>query len=359
MNNFCLSNSFCGKRQGQLAQRGFGRANEKNYFSVCSLAYFKQKSESKQKGEKEMLRENDILSRIREKFSELSKGQKLLASYISQHYDKAVYLTAAKLGQVVGVSESTVVRFANELGYEGYPKLQRALEEIARTKMTSMQRVEVIEDQIEAGSVLKHVLTIDRERIKQTLDEMQEDHFNQAIQYLLDARRCYIVGVRASAALANFLGFYFNLMFDNVKVINSNSSTEIFENLRRINEDDVMIGITFPRYSKRTLHALSFAKSQKAKVILLTDCDQSPGMVFADVALFASTEMASIVDSLVAPMSVVNALIVAMSLKRKNRIIDSLEQLENIWQEYQVYEDLGSNNLTSGYLKGNRDGKKK
>ena len=148
-------------------------------------------------------------------------------------------------------------------------------------------------------------------------------------------------------------------MFDNVKVINSNSSTEIFENLRRINENDVMIGITFPRYSKRTLHALSFAQSQKAKVILLTDCDQSPGMEFADVALFASTEMASIVDSLVAPMSVVNAIIVAMSLKRKDRIINSLEQLENIWQEYQVYEDLGSNNLTSGYLKGNRDGKKK
>ncbi|RRD93510.1 MurR/RpiR family transcriptional regulator [Clostridiales bacterium COT073_COT-073] len=307
----------------------------------------------------EMLRENDILSRIRKKFPKLSKGQKLLANYIVNHYDKAVYLTAAKLGQVVGVSESTVVRFANELGYEGYPKLQRALEETARTKMTSMQRVEVTEDQIEEGNVLRHVLTIDRERIKQTLDEMREDDFNQAIQYILDARRCYIIGVRASAALANFLGFYFNLMFDNVKVINSNSSTEIFENLRRINEEDVLIGITFPRYSKRTLQALSFAQTKKAKVITLTDCDQSPSLEFADVALFASTEMASVVDSLVAPLSVVNAIIVAMSLKRKDRIIDSLEQLENIWQEYQVYEDLGTNNLTSGYLKGNKDESKK
>lgn len=305
-----------------------------------------------------MLREYDILSRIQAKFPELSKGQKLLATYITNHYDKAVYLTAAKLGNIVGVSESTVVRFANELGYEGYPKLQRALEETAKTKMTSMQRVEVTEDQIEEGNVLKHVLTIDRERIKQTLDEMREDDFNQAIQYILDARRCYIIGVRASAALANFLGFYFNLMFDNVKVINSNSSTEIFENLRRINEEDVIIGITFPRYSKRTIQALAFAQFKKAKIITLTDCDQSPSLQYADVALFASTEMASVVDSLVAPMSVVNAIIVAMSLRRKDRIIDSLEQLENIWQEYQVYEDIGSNNLTSGYLKGNRDGNK-
>lgn len=305
-----------------------------------------------------MLRENDILSRIQAKFPELSKGQKLLATYINNHYDKAVYLTAAKLGSIVGVSESTVVRFANELGYEGYPKLQRALEETAKTKMTSMQRVEVTEDQIEEGNVLKHVLTIDRERIKQTLDEMNEADFNQAIQYILDARRCYIIGVRASAALANFLGFYFNLMFDNVKVINSNSSTEIFENLRRVTEEDVVIGITFPRYSKRTMQALSFAQAKKAKVITLTDCDQSPSLEYADVALFASTEMASVVDSLVAPMSVVNAIIVAMSLKRKDRIIDSLEQLENIWQEYQVYEDLGSNNLTSGYLKGSKNVKK-
>ncbi len=286
-----------------------------------------------------MSQQNDLIKRIALQYSHLSKGQKLLADYITNHYEKAVFLTAARLGTIVGVSESTVVRFANELGYDGYPKLQRALEELVKNKLTSIQRVNVTSDRINQDQILKHVLHADMEKIKTTLEELDNDQFNQGIDYIMEAKTVYIVGVRSSAALASFLGFYFNLMFENVKLIHTNSVSEMFEQIHRISSDDVMIGISFPRYSKRTLKAMEYAQSRKSNVITITDSPISPMARFSDVTLVARSEMVSFVDSLVAPLSVINAIIVAISMRKKDTIVESLEQLENIWTEYQVYEN--------------------
>jgi len=292
-----------------------------------------------------MSQQNDLIKRIKVHYNQLSKGQKLLADYITNHYEKAVFLTAAKLGTIVGVSESTVVRFANELGYDGYPKLQRALEELVKNKLTSIQRVNVTSDRIDKDQILKHVLHADMEKIKVTLEELDNDHFNKAIDYIMEAKTIYIVGVRSSASLAGFLGFYFNLMFDNVKLIHTNSVSEMFEQIHRISEEDVMIGISFPRYSKRTLKAMEYAKSRKGKVLAITDSPISPMVQFSDVSLVARSEMVSFVDSLVAPLSLINAIIVALSMRKKDTIVESLERLENIWNEYQVYENDDDINL--------------
>ncbi len=286
-----------------------------------------------------MHRQNDLIKRINESYNKLSKGQKLLANYIIDHYEKAVFLTAAKLGKIVGVSESTVVRFANELGYDGYPKLQRALEELVKTKLTSIQRVEVTSDRIDKSHILKFVLHSDMDKIKHTLEEIEEEVFNHAIDMIMEAKTIYIVGVRSSAALASFLGFYFNLIFENVKLIHTNSVSEMFEQIYRISEDDVMIGISFPRYSKRTLKAMEFAKSKGSKVITITDSPLSPMVQFSNASLIARSDMVSFVDSLVAPLSLINAIIVALSMRKKETIVNSLEQLETIWNEYQVYEN--------------------
>lgn len=286
-----------------------------------------------------MNRQNDLIKRINESYNKLSKGQKLLANYIIDHYEKAVFLTAAKLGKIVGVSESTVVRFANELGYDGYPKLQRALEELVKTKLTSIQRVEVTNDRIDKSHMLKSVLHSDMEKIKHTLEEIDEEVFNTSVDMIMDAKTIYIVGVRSSAALASFMGFYFNLIFDNVKLIHTNSVSEMFEQIYRIKENDVMIGISFPRYSKRTLKAMEFARSKGADVITITDSPLSPMVPYSTCSLIARSDMVSFVDSLVAPLSLVNAIIVALSIRKKDKIVKSLEELETIWNEYQVYDD--------------------
>ncbi len=286
-----------------------------------------------------MHRQNDLIKRINENYSKFSKGQKLLANYIIDHYDKAVFLTAARLGTIVGVSESTVVRFANELGYDGYPKLQRALEELVKNKLTSIQRMEVTSDRIDKTHVLKSVLQSDAEKIKNTLEDIKPEIFDQAIEMILNARNIYILGVRSSAALASFMGFYFNLVFDNVKLIHTNSVSEMFEQIYRMSSEDVVIGISFPRYSKRTLKAMEFARSRNAKVIAITDSHLSPMNQFSDCSLIARSDMASFVDSLVAPMSVINALIVALCIKKKDNVLNALESLESIWSEYQVYDN--------------------
>lgn len=296
-----------------------------------------------------MHRQNDLMKRINNTYPKLSKGQKLLANYIIEHYEKAVFLTASKLGKIVGVSESTVVRFANELGYDGYPKLQRALEELVKTKLTSFQRVEVTSDRIDKSHVLKSVLQSDAEKIKHTLEEIDEDIFNQAIDMILGARKIYILGVRSCASLAGFLGFYFNLIFDNTKLIHTNSVSEMFEQIYRIGPEDVVIGISFPRYSKRTIKAMEFAKNRDAKIITITDSLLSPLIQFAECSLIARSDMASFVDSLVAPLSLINALIVALCIKKKDEVLDTLENLEKVWNEYQVYdndEDLNLNYST-------------
>ena len=282
---------------------------------------------------------NDLTSRINECYGSLSKGQKILATYITDNYDKAVFLTAAKMGQVVGVSESTVVRFATHLGYKGYPEFQKALEEMVRNKLNSIQRMEVTYGRISQSHILETVLQADQEKIKDTLEHIDEHAFELAVDTIIKAKHIYIVGIRSCAPLAAFMAFYFNLMFENVTLLQTNNSSELFEQMVRISKDDVIIGISFPRYSMRTLKAMEFANNRNAKVITLTDSVHSPMNLYSSCNLIARSDMASIVDSLVAPLSVINALIVALCMKKQGEVAKTLETLEDIWNEYQVYEN--------------------
>ena len=282
---------------------------------------------------------NDLTSRINECYGSLSKGQKILATYITDNYDKAVFLTAAKMGQVVGVSESTVVRFATHLGYKGYPEFQKALEEKVRNKLNSIQRMEVTYGRISQSHILETVLQSDQEKIKDTLEHIDEHAFELAVDTIIKAKHIYIVGIRSCAPLAAFMAFYFNLMFENVTLLQTNNSSELFEQMVRISKDDVIIGISFPRYSMRTLKAMEFANNRNAKVITLTDSVHSPMNLYSSCNLIARSDMASIVDSLVAPLSVINALIVALCMKKQGEVAKTLETLEDIWNEYQVYEN--------------------
>lgn len=280
----------------------------------------------------------ELLKNIGEIYSKFSKGQKLIADYIVNHYDKASFMTAAKLGDTVGVSESTVVRFAAELGYEGYPQLQKGLQELIKSKLTSVQRLEISKSHINEEDILKSVLRSDIEKIKQTLEEINKEEFNKIIDVILNAKKIFILGVRSSASLASFLGFYFDLIFDNIRQVNATSTSEVFEQIVRAKKGDVLIGISFPRYSKRTLKAMKFVKSQGAATIAITDTKESPLAVEADHSLFARSDMASFADSLVAPLSVINALIVAIGVRKKESLYKVFEKLETIWDEYQVYE---------------------
>ncbi len=282
---------------------------------------------------------NDLTSRINECYGSLSKGQKILATYITDNYDKAVFLTAAKMGQVVGVSESTVVRFATHLGYKGYPEFQKALEEMVRNKLNSIQRMEVTYGRISQSHILETVLQSDQEKIKDTLEHIDEHAFELAVDTIIKAKHIYIVGIRSCAPLAAFMAFYFNLMFENVTLLQTNNSSELFEQMVRISKDDVIIGISFPRYSMRTLKAMEFANNRNAKVITLTDSVHSPMNLYSSCNLIARSDMASIVDSLVAPLSAINALIVALCMKKQGEVAKTLETLEDIWNEYQVYEN--------------------
>lgn len=284
-----------------------------------------------------MSTKNELLQKIDDGYSKFSKGQKKLAEFIREDYDKAAFLTAAKMGEEVGVSESTVVRFATALGYDGYPGFQKALGELVRTKLNSIQRMEVTYGRISQGQILASVLQSDIEKIKLTMDSIDHEAFELAVDTILNAKKIYVIGIRSCAPLASFLCFYLNLVCDNVTAVNTNSSSEIFEQLIRISEDDVIVGISFPRYSMRTLKALEFASNRKAKVITLTDSVHSPMNLYSSCNLIARSDMASIVDSLVAPLSVVNALVVALCMKKQNDVITTLETLEEIWDEYQVY----------------------
>ena len=282
---------------------------------------------------------NELLNRINSSYSSMSKGQKLLATYITDNYDKAVFLTAAKLGTTVGVSESTVVRFATHLGYKGYPEFQKALEELVRNKLNSVQRKEVTYGRISQSKILETVLNSDADKIKTTMEKIDHNAFELAVNTILNAKNIYIVGIRSCAPLASFLGFYLTLMFDHVQLLTTNSSSELFEQMVRIDKEDVIIGISFPRYSMRTLKALEFANNRNAKVITITDSVHSPMNLYSSCNLIADSDMASIVDSLVAPLSVINALIVALCMKKQKEVATTLTTLEEIWDEYQVYEN--------------------
>ncbi|MBP2031848.1 DNA-binding MurR/RpiR family transcriptional regulator [Clostridium algifaecis] len=278
----------------------------------------------------------DLMRTIQVKFPRLSKGQKLIAEYILKHYDKAAFMTAAKLGISVGVSESTVVRFANELGFSGYPKLQKSLQELIKNKLTTVQRIELSNDIVSHESPLKGVLKADMENIRVTLEKINHKTFDDVINSIFKAKKIYIIGLRSSTAIADFLGFYLNLILDNVKVVGYGIS-DIFEQMINLTGNDLVIGIGFPRYAARTIEALAFAKSRNAEVAAITDSLLSPLASAADYTLIAQSNMASFVDSLVAPLSVINALIIAVGLKEKEKISSTFADLENIWQEYQVY----------------------
>lgn len=281
---------------------------------------------------------NDLLIKIQSMMSQFSKGQKLIAKYIIANYDKAAFMTASKLGSTVGVSESTVVRFSTELGFDGYPHLQKTLQELIRTKLTALQRIEVTNSRMGEQDILRTVILSDIEKLRLTLDEIKKEDFNDVVDSILQAKKIYILGVRSSASLTSFLGLYFNLIFDNVRLIQSNSVSETFEQILKVKPDDVVIGISFPRYSSRTIKALRFAKDKGATVIAITDSSLSPLVEFSTHTLIARSDMASFVDSLVAPLSLINALIVAIGMKKNNEVYETFKELETIWDEYGVYE---------------------
>jgi len=283
----------------------------------------------------------DILAIIQNNCASFSKGQKRIAHYILNNYDKAAFMTASKLGQTVNVSESTVVRFASELGYDGYPAMQKALREMIRGKLTAVQRIEISKDLMGAQDVLSSVMHADAENIRLTLEEVDRMDFDASVNAILAARRIYILGVRSAYALARFLGFYFHMMFENVTLIQSNLSSELFEQLLWIGEGDVIIGISFPRYSRRTVKAMRYAKDQRATVIAITDSSASPLTEAADHILLAKSDMVSFVDSLAAPLSLVNALLAAVSRKKGVELAGTFSKLEQIWDEYEVYEKAG------------------
>ncbi|NEZ46197.1 MurR/RpiR family transcriptional regulator [Clostridium niameyense] len=278
----------------------------------------------------------DLMRLIQIKFPRLSKGQKLIAEFILKQYDKAAFMTAAKLGNSVGVSESTVVRFANELGFSGYPKLQKSLQELIKNKLTTVQRLELSNDYTSEETALKGVLKSDMENIRATLEKINHNTFEEVVNSIFRAKKIYIIGLRSSTALAEFLGFYLNLILDNVKVITYGIS-DIFEQIINITDEDLVIGIGFPRYAARTIEALSFAQKRQAEVVAITDSLLSPLAAKADYTLIAQSNMASFVDSLVAPLSVINALIISVGLREKGKISSTFNDLENIWREYEIY----------------------
>ncbi|MCD8367292.1 MAG: MurR/RpiR family transcriptional regulator [Clostridiales bacterium] len=284
---------------------------------------------------------NNILGTIQENMSSFSKGQKLIANYILNSYDKAAFMTASKLGKTVNVSESTVVRFAAELGFDGYPSMQKSLQEMIRNKLTSVQRIEVSRDRLGNQDIISSVMQSDIEKIRLTLEETDRKRFEEAVDALAAGNRIFVLGIRSAGALADFLVYYFRFMFDDVVQVNSSAMSEVFEQIAKVREGDVFIGMSFPRYSKRTIKAMQYAKDKGAKVIAITDSEASPLVAVADYALLAKSDMASFVDSLVAPLSLLDALLVAVGAKRNDQLETTLSGLEQIWDEYDVYEKPG------------------
>ena len=280
----------------------------------------------------------DILRIIEENMDGFSKGQRQIARFLLAHYDKAAYMTAAKLGSEVSVSESTVVRFVMELGYVGYPEFQKALQDLIRTKLTSFQRMEVTNHLIGEGDVLEKVLMSDVDKIKRTLEGVSHEAFGAAVDAIVGAKNIYIIGVRSSYTLASFLNYNLRMIFDNVRLIETTSGGELFEQILNIKEGDVIIAISFPRYSKRVINAVNYAKKAGAQVVALTDSYESPIAAEDNHVLVAQSDMASFVDSLVPPMSLLNALVVAVSRARESEVRERLHKLESIWEEYEVYE---------------------
>ena len=280
----------------------------------------------------------DILAVLEVKGPTFSKGQRRIAGYITESYDKAAFMTASKLGKTVGVSESTVVRFAVELGFDGYPEMQKAMQEMVMNRLTSVQRIEIANDRIGNQDVLTKVLQADADKLRQTAETISRESFQSAIDAILKARRIYLLGVRSAAPLANFAGYYMNYMFEDIRIINASGAGEMFENLVGITPEDVVIAFSFPRYSSATLKAAQYCREVGATVIGITNSQLSPLAANSDLILLAKSDMVSLVDSLVAPLSVVNALLVALAAAREKEVQKSLGTLERVWEEYNIYE---------------------
>lgn len=283
---------------------------------------------------------SNLLMRIAEHQPNFSKGQRAIAHFITDHYDEAAYMTAFQMGEAVGVSESTVVRFAAELGFDGYPELQKAVQELVRSRLTTLKRIELTRARMSDDEVLDHVLQADIQNVRQTLEDLPREIFNAAVNDVVNARNVYIFGAGSCRALANFVHYYLKLLMHNTHLIHTSSSAEIFEEMVDIGEEDVIIGMSFPRYSSKAVKTLDFARSRNAKVIAITDSQLSPISDYADHLLLAHSDLATVVDSLVAPLAVINALIVAVSLKKMDENRESLTALEDIWARYGVYQAL-------------------
>ena len=286
----------------------------------------------------------DILSLLQTKAPTFSKGQRQIARYITEAYDKAAFMTANRLGKTVGVSESTVVRFAVDLGFDGYPSMQKAMQEMVLNRLTAVQRIEVTNNRIGDQDVVTSVIQSDIEKLRQTGEKLNRDNFNAAVSAVLRAKRVFVLGVRSAAPLAGFLGYYLNYMFNNVHIVTASGSSEMFEKIVGVTVEDVVIAFSFPRYSTSTAKGVRYCRSTGATVIGITDSELSPLGQNCDPVLVAKSDMVSLVDSLVAPLSVVNALIVACSYRKEEAISKTFANLEEIWDEYGVYEkvdDLG------------------
>lgn len=281
--------------------------------------------------------EQDVITRINARYTSMSKSHKTIAGYIKEHYEQAVFMTAAKLGEELGISESTVVRFASGIGYDGYPEFQKALENWVKDKLSAVQKIGVKYGHSSQSEILSSVLTADIEKIQDTIANLDANAFEMAVSAILEAENVYVIGLRSCAPLADFLHFYLNMVRGNVRLLNTTSVSETFEQMIRIDEKDVIIGISFPRYTMRTLKALEFANDRNAKVISITDTIHSPMCLYSSMNLLARSDMVSIVDSLVAPLSVINAVVVALCLKRPTEVKRNLEMLESAWNNYQVY----------------------
>lgn len=284
------------------------------------------------------LKGTGLLSEIESEMESMSKGRRSIAAYILENYDKAIFMTAAALGKKVGVSESTVVRFAMHLGFDGYPKLQRALQGIVKNKLTTLQRIDITNNYLKGGDVVQSVMNLDISRIRATIDNIDRNEFDRAVELLSSAETVYVLGTRSTYSLSQFITFYFNYIFDRVKCVTGNSADSVFDQLFKISKKDVFIAIGFPRYSMTTIKAARFAKEKNASVIAITDMNDSPLGEISDISLVAASSAISFMDSLVAPLSLINALIVALAMKRKDEIPGTLEELEKIWKEYEVYQ---------------------
>jgi DNA-binding MurR/RpiR family transcriptional regulator len=281
----------------------------------------------------------DLIKVIQKNYSKLSKGQKIIANYIINDYDKAAFMTAAKLGETLNISESTVVRFSIKLGYDGYRDLQNQLQELIKNKLTTLQRLDLADSDYDTNEdTLIKIMEKDLDNIQKTINEIDTKAFQKALDLILNAENIYTMGLRSSSFLAGYLSFYLNFVFDNIKLVSSGPN-DVFEQLLKVNSNDVIIIITYPRYSKRTLEVLNYVKEKGATIIAITDSFLSPATEMSDVSLIASSEMLSFVDSLVAPMSLINSLIVSLGIEKRNELNSYFQELEEIWKRYNIYKE--------------------